>query len=105
PGVLMQNASLRFRCESVHVKVERVDTPFTSACRREDVLELPIAHRYGRYYADAATVARLEANRQIVFRYASPAGKAVEGVNPSGSVANIAGIVNERGNVLGMMPH
>lgn len=105
PGALVRNASLRFRCETVPVRVERADTPFTLACREGEVLHLPIAHGEGRYFAPREILDRLEANRQVVFRYATPQGEAAPEANPNGSVNNIAGIVSERGNVLGMMPH
>lgn len=105
PGVLLRNPSLRFRSERVHVKVERSDTPFTLLCRANEVLDLSIAHGYGRYYAPPAIIARLEEARQIVFRYASPNGEVAPCFNPDGSEGSIAGVINERGNVLGMMPH
>ncbi len=105
PGALTRNLSLRFRCESVHIKVERTDTPFSGACSLGEVLEIPIAHGEGRYHVDDETLAELEKNGQILFRYSSPDGSVNAEANPNGSVANIAGVLNERGNVLGMMPH
>ena len=105
PGALVRNTSRRFRCETVTVRVERADTPFTNACEPGEVLRLPIAHGEGRYYADPETLARLEANRQVLFRYVDEGGEATEEANPNGSLANIAGIMNERGNVVGLMPH
>ncbi|MBF6601230.1 MAG: phosphoribosylformylglycinamidine synthase subunit PurQ [Dehalococcoidia bacterium] len=105
PGALMRNDSLQFRCMPTHLRIENADTMFTSAGHAGQVLEVPIAHGEGNYYADAETVARLEAERRVVFRYVTPAGDATAEANPNGSVANIAGIINERGNVLGMMPH
>lgn len=105
PGALVRNASLRFRCESVHIRVERTDTPFTQACGEGEVLKIPIAHGEGRYHVDDETLARLEENGQVLFRYSTPQGLVRVDSNPNGSVANIAGLLNERGNVLGMMPH
>jgi phosphoribosylformylglycinamidine synthase len=105
PGALLRNESLQFRCEDVHLRVERADTPFTRLCRRGDVLRVPIAHGEGRYYADEETLDDLEANGRVVFRYCTPEGKTAWDANPNGSLRNIAGIVNEEGNVLGMMPH
>ncbi len=97
PGALLTNLGAHFRCEWVQVRVERTDTPFTSRYRPQEVVRMPIAHQQGRYYADPETLARLEATGCVVFRY--------EGVNPNGSRNGIAGICNEAGNVLGLMPH
>ena len=105
PGALLRNESLQFRCQDVHLRVESVETPFTSLCRPGQVLRVPISHGEGRYYADEATLDELEANGQVVFRYCSPEGEPAADANPNGSLRNIAGIVNRRGNVLGMMPH
>jgi phosphoribosylformylglycinamidine synthase subunit PurQ / glutaminase len=105
PGVLLKNSSLRFVCKYVHLRVENAQTPFTNACREGEILEVPIAHGEGNYFTDSGTLRRLEENRQIVLRYCDSEGKATAGANPNGSLANIAGIVNERGNILGMMPH
>lgn len=105
PGVLLRNASLRFVCKYVNLKVENANTRFTNACRPGEVLAIPIAHGDGNYFTDPQTLAALEANRQIVFRYSDIDGRITDGANPNGSMANIAGIVNEAGNVLGMMPH
>jgi phosphoribosylformylglycinamidine synthase I len=105
PGVLLRNDSLRFACRNVHVRVENAFTPFTSVCAQGDVLTIPIAHGEGNYFADEETIKRLEANGQVAFRYCSPSGEITAESNPNGSLGNIAGIVNERGNVLGMMPH
>jgi phosphoribosylformylglycinamidine synthase len=105
PGVLLRNASLRFACKHVQVRVENAFTPFTSVCAQGDVLTIPIAHGEGNYFADEETIRRLEANGQVAFRYCSPSGEITAESNPNGSLGNIAGIVNERGNVLGMMPH
>ena len=105
PGALIRNESLQYRCQWVNVRVENAETPFTDACRKDQVLAIPIGHGEGRYYADAGTLARLEAERRVVFRYCDADGRATAEANPNGSVDNIAGIVNEAGNVLGMMPH
>jgi len=105
PGTLMRNDSLEFRCVDTWLRVENADTIFTRAARPGQVLMVPISHGEGNYYADAETVARLESERRVVFRYVTPDGEATAAANPNGSVNNIAGIINERGNVLGMMPH
>jgi phosphoribosylformylglycinamidine synthase len=105
PGVLMRNDSLQFRCQPTWLRVENAETLFTSACRAGQVLEVPISHGEGNYYADAETVQRLEDDGRVVFRYCEPGGLVTPDANPNGSVANIAGIINERRNVLGMMPH
>jgi phosphoribosylformylglycinamidine synthase len=105
PGAMLRNDSLHFRCEHVHVRVEHTDTPFTEACRPGQLLRIPIAHGEGNYYADPEVVARLERNRQVIFRYVTPAGEVTPSSNPNGSVANIAGLCNETRNVVGLMPH
>jgi len=105
PGALLRNASLEFVCDWVHVRVEQVRTPWTSRLVPGQVLRLPIAHGDGRYFVDEETLARLERNGQIVFRYAEADGRVTAEANPNGSVANIAGVCNERGNVVGLMPH
>jgi phosphoribosylformylglycinamidine synthase len=105
PGALMRNGSLRFGCKDVHLRVENAATPFTNATTEGDVLSIPVAHGEGNYYADDATLDRLEANGQVVFRYSTAEGEITADANPNGSARNIAGVVNERGNVLGMMPH
>ena len=105
PGVLLKNSSLKFVCRYVHIRVENAHTPFTHACREGEILEIPIAHGEGNYFTDSETLRRLEQNRQIVLRYCDSEGKTTDRANPNGSLANIAGIVNDRGNVLGMMPH
>ena len=97
PGAMRRNASLTFRCHAQPLRVENASTPFTSGYAAGEIVDLPVAHGEGNYYCDDATLARLRANEQIVFTY--------EGENPNGSVADIAGICNEAGNVLGMMPH
>ena len=105
PGALLRNESLQFRCQDVHLRVENVASPFTKLCQRGQVLRVPISHGEGRYYADEATLDELEANGQVAFRYCTPGGELRLEANPNGSLRNIAGIVNRRGNVLGMMPH
>jgi phosphoribosylformylglycinamidine synthase len=105
PGALMRNASLQFRCMPAHLRIENAGTMFTSAGREGDIIEVPIAHGEGNYYADDETIAKLESERRVVFRYVTREGEATAEANPNGSVRNIAGITNERGNVLGMMPH
>jgi phosphoribosylformylglycinamidine synthase len=105
PGALTRNASLEFRCEWTNLVVERNDLAYTSQCSEREVIRVPISHGEGSYYADPATLSRLEQNGQVVFRYSDPKGNVVAGANPNGSLHNIAGIVNKRGNVLGMMPH
>ncbi len=105
PGALMRNESLQYRCIWVHLRVENAETPFTRACRPGQVLRVPISHGEGRYVADEETLAELESSGRVAFRYCSAQGEVTAEANPNGSVNNIAGIVNERGNVLGMMPH
>lgn len=105
PGAMQKNDVLRFRCRYVHLRVERTDTPFTGRCARGQVLHIPIAHYEGNYYADPETLAELEENGQVVFRYCTAEGDITAGANPNGSAYNIAGICNREGNVLGMMPH
>lgn len=103
PGALLANLNLHFTCRFVGVRVERNDLPFTRLYEKGQVLRLPIAHAEGRYYADPETLRRLEGEGLILFRYAPLQGEA--DYNPNGSLLDIAGIVNEGGNVLGMMPH
>ena len=105
PGVLMRNEHLQFRCQWVHLRVESASSPFSRSAREGQVLRVPISHGEGRYYADDATLAALESEGRVIFRYCSPSGEASGDANPNGSLGNIAGIVNGRGNVLGMMPH
>ena len=106
PGAMLRNASLQFRCEHVHVRVEHVDTPFTrrhAASAR--CLKLPIAHGEGNYYAEPQVVDALEHGRQVLFRYVSPAGEVTPDANPNGSVNGIAGLCSQARNVVGLMPH
>lgn len=105
PGALVRNRDLHFVCDRVPVKVERNDLPWTQDYQAGEVITLPIAHGEGSYYADPKTLAELEANGQVLFRYCTAAGEPENGSNPNGSLNNIAGICNHRGNVLGMMPH
>ncbi|MGA9120934.1 MAG: phosphoribosylformylglycinamidine synthase subunit PurQ [Bacteroidota bacterium] len=105
PGVLLRNASLRFACKYVSLRVENASTRFTNSCAKGEVLRIPIAHGDGNYFTDQATLEHLNEREQIVFRYCDEQGNITDGANPNGSLQNIAGIVNERGNVLGMMPH
>jgi phosphoribosylformylglycinamidine synthase len=105
PGVLMRNSHLQFRNQWVNIRVENPQTPFTQACERGQVLRVPISHGEGNYYVDEETLRRLEAQGRVVFRYSTPEGAITDDANPNGSLGNIAGIVNEQGNVLGMMPH
>ncbi|MDQ8159311.1 MAG: phosphoribosylformylglycinamidine synthase subunit PurQ [Gemmatimonadota bacterium] len=105
PGALLRNASLRFVSAPVHLRVESIATRFTSQYHIGQVISIPVAHGDGRYTADADTLARLEGEGQVVFRYVNAAGETTSSANPNGSLRNIAGIVSAAGNVLGMMPH
>ena len=105
PGALMRNRDLHFICRDVHLRVENADTVFSRAYRAGQVIRCPVAHHDGNYFADAETLARLRGEGRIVYRYCDAAGAVTEAANPNGSCDNIAGIVNETGNVLGMMPH
>jgi phosphoribosylformylglycinamidine synthase subunit PurQ / glutaminase len=105
PGVLMRNARLRFICRDVYLRVEHSDSPFTRGYNAGQVIRVPVAHGEGNYIADADTIARLEGEGRVLFRYGSPEGELVAAWNVNGAINAIAGVVNERGNVLGMMPH
>ncbi len=105
PGALVRNRSLRFVCDVVTVRVERNDTAFTYGCRVGEVLALPIKHGEGCWVADADTLAGVEADGQIVFRYADRGGRVVPEANPNGSLAGVAGVTNPGRNVVGLMPH
>ncbi len=105
PGALMRNDCLQYRCQSTYLLVENTETPFTRAIRPGQVLKMPISHGEGRYFADPDTLRKLKDNGQIVFRYCTENGTVTRGANPNGSIANIAGVVNETGTVLGLMPH
>ncbi|MDJ0869836.1 MAG: phosphoribosylformylglycinamidine synthase subunit PurQ [Myxococcota bacterium] len=105
PGALLRNRDLHFVCEWAHLRVERAASPFSSRAREGQVLRIPIKHGEGRYFAHADELERLEANGQVLLRYCQPDGRVDDAANPNGSLGNIAGVVNERGNVLGLMPH
>jgi phosphoribosylformylglycinamidine synthase len=105
PGAMLRNRSVKFQCEHVFIRVERTDTSFTVACRRGQVLKLPIAHGEGNYYAEPSVVERLERNGQVIFRYTTATGDVTAEANPNGSVNNIAGLCNDGRNVVGLMPH
>jgi phosphoribosylformylglycinamidine synthase len=105
PGVLMRNAQLRFHCRDVYLRVERSDSPFTRGYNAGQVIRVPVAHGEGNYVADAETLARLEGEGRVLFRYCAPDGALDEAWNHNGSTNAIAGIVNEGRNVAGMMPH
>jgi phosphoribosylformylglycinamidine synthase subunit PurQ / glutaminase len=105
PGVLMRNASLKFICKDVLLKVERVDTDFARGYAQGQVITIPVAHHDGNYFADEDTLARLEGENRIAFRYCDEAGTPGGDANPNGSQRNIAGLYNETGTVLGLMPH
>lgn len=104
-GALLRNRDLKFLCQHVHVRVEQTDTPFTSGATAGQVLRVPIAHGEGNFHASPETVAALEANRQVIFRYCAEDGELSEASNPNGSASAIAGICNAGRNVVGLMPH
>lgn len=105
PGALMRNAGLKYICKQVHLRVETDQTPFTHGLVGGQVLKIPIGHMEGNYFCDDSTLQQLERDNRIVFRYTTPDGDVTAEANPNGSLANIAGVVNEGRNVLGMMPH
>jgi phosphoribosylformylglycinamidine synthase len=105
PGAMMVNRSLQFVCQTVNLVTERNDLPFTNRLAPKQVIRIPVAHKEGSYYLDQDSLKKLEARGQVVFRYCDPAGRTPESANPNGSLNNIAGITNAKGNVLGMMPH
>jgi phosphoribosylformylglycinamidine synthase I len=105
PGALIRNNHLQYRCQWTYLRVENLLLPFTSKVEQGRVLKMPISHYEGSYFADEETLRQLEQNNQVVFRYSTPAGEITEDANPNGSLCNIAGIANQAGNVLGMMPH
>ena len=105
PGVLMRNARLKFICKDVHLRVERSDSPFTRGYNAGQVIRVPVAHGEGNYAADEETLKRLQDDGRVLYRYCSPEGDIGDTSNINGAAHSIAGIVNERGNVLGMMPH
>lgn len=105
PGVLMRNENLRFVCKFVNIRVENTDSVFTNRCTKNEILKIPVAHAEGCFYADEKTLARLNSRQQVLFRYCNTDGYLSSQANPNGSLQNIAGIMNNRGNVMGMMPH
>jgi len=105
PGALVRNRSLQFRCESVFLKTESTGSPFTQSIPSDKLLRVPIAHGEGCYFADADTLAKMNANGQVLWRYVDAQGNPTELSNPNGSVENIAGVCNEQRNVAGLMPH
>jgi phosphoribosylformylglycinamidine synthase len=105
PGALMRNVGLRYICRQVHLRVENADTPFTNACRKDEVLQIPIGHMDGNYFCDPQTLEALRHDDRILFRYSTPEGEITPAANPNGSLDNIAGICSEGRNVCGMMPH
>lgn len=105
PGVLMRNASLKFICRDVHLKVERDDTIYARGYAKDQVIRIPVAHHDGNYFTDDETLERLEGENRVAFRYCAADGSVSDGTNLNGSQHNIAGIYNETGRVLGLMPH
>jgi phosphoribosylformylglycinamidine synthase len=105
PGALMRNECLQYRCQSTYLLLENNDTIFTRAMRPGQVLKMPISHGEGRYYADNETLRRVKDHGQVVLRYCMEDGTLTKEANPNGSLDNIAGVVNEAGTVLGLMPH
>jgi phosphoribosylformylglycinamidine synthase len=105
PGALVRNRSLTFVCRRVWLRVENADTAFTARCHKGELLQIPIKHGEGCYFADETTLAEMEARGQVLFRYVDAAGNATPEANPNGSLHSIAGVMNARGNVFGMMPH
>jgi phosphoribosylformylglycinamidine synthase len=105
PGVLMRNDKLKFICKDVHLRVERSDTPFTRGYNAGQVIRVPVAHGEGNYEADDETIKRLEGEGRVLYRYSSPTGEVSDATNINGASHSIAGLVNDKGNVLGMMPH
>ena len=105
PGALMRNAGLKYICKQVYLRTETTDTAFTRTLKKNEVVKIPIGHMEGNYFCDSATLAELERNDRIVFRYSTLQGEITLEANPNGSLGNIAGILNEGRNVLGMMPH
>jgi len=104
-GAMLRNKNLHFICKHVYIKVKNPNTPFTNALKEGDVLRIPIAHADGNYFAADEDLGKINKNNQMVFQYSDKNGNLTEEANPNGSLLNIAGIINERGNVLGMMPH
>ncbi|MGZ4963474.1 MAG: phosphoribosylformylglycinamidine synthase subunit PurQ [Limisphaerales bacterium] len=105
PGALIRNRSLQFRCENIFLKTATSDSPFTNKIPEGKILRVPIAHGEGCYFADDATLSKLQTNRQILWHYCTANGELTEAANPNGSLLNIAGVCNEARNVAGLMPH
>jgi phosphoribosylformylglycinamidine synthase subunit PurQ / glutaminase len=105
PGVLMRNAKMKFSCRDVYLRVENVDNVFAKTYKQNQVIKIPIAHADGNYFADNDVIQKLEDSQNVVFRYVDKNGNVTDDANPNGSLNNIAGIKNDAGNVLGMMPH
>ena len=105
PGVLRKNDHLEFRCQWTHLRVENGSTPFSNNAKKGQVIKVPISHGEGNYFADTETLQLIEKNEQVLFRYCGPDGDMTPDTNPNGSLNNIAGVMNSKGNVLGMMPH
>lgn len=105
PGALLRNAGLRFVCKWVNLRVDSTNNVFTSSIKKGTILRMPIAHNEGRYFLDENEIRNLERRGQVVFRYVDDKGNATEEANPNGSLYNIAGVSNEKGNVVGLMPH
>ncbi len=105
PGILMRNASLNFICRDLHLKVENTNTPFTSQYSQGQIIRIPVAHHDGNFFADQETLAQLEEEGRVAFRYCDKAGTVSAAANPNGSCNNIAGIADDSGKILGLMPH
>jgi len=105
PGSMLMNSHLRFVNKNVYIKVERNDLPYTTACQVGQILKIPVAHKDGNYYIPQNELLDLERNNQVIFRYCDENGNLTQASNPNGSLANVAGICNKEGNVLGLMPH
>jgi phosphoribosylformylglycinamidine synthase len=105
PGALMRNAGLKYICRQVHLRTETTNSPFTNTLKKGQVLQIPIGHMEGNYFCDESTLTSLKRDDRIVFRYATPTGEVTAEANPNGSLENIAGVLNEGRNVMGMMPH
>ena len=105
PGILLPNDVLEFRCTTTYLKVQNSNSIFTNECNKNDILNIPISHGEGNYFANEDTIKDLEENKRILFKYSSISGNITKSANPNGSTNNIAGIINKKGNILGMMPH
>lgn len=105
PGTLIRNQNLEYRCQWTHLRAELTNTVFTSRCAQDRILQVPVSHGEGNYFADSSTLDRLEDEGRVLFRYCDLSGEITASANPNGSARNIAGIINEAGNIAGMMPH